>query len=318
MTWGKLDCRWYEAERLEDARGVTRAEALAAWSVVMSWCVEHATGGAIATRRAERLLAYVLEVDVERAGAIAAALVASGAWELEADQYRIAGWDQPDLGVTRGQAAARQRRRRVGAEAMSDGVGLSRVTGMDTSRVTDMDTSRVTGSDMSRSQIRSDQIRSEEIRSDTPSECAERVRPHTSAPAPAPAREASTSQTADAPPTAARTHSEVECVSPQAEDILAAMRRHRRLDAVASPELASTIDGRRMTSGASMAEVVQAIGDAAAHAEDGITTAALRRMLVAYTDRARGGGARGRGRPGPAQSVVPIERAWQIARVGER
>lgn len=149
---------------------------------------------------------------------------------------------------------------------------------------------------MSRCDIapRLEKTRLEKTREDkthTATQCADR----------APAR-------ADTPPAAARNSSSTEGGLPEdTRKILAELQRHPKLAPIASPELASVLDGRRIGSGATLADVARAIGDAVAHADEGLAAAPLRRMVVGYCDHARN---RGRAKVAPAQSEVPIERAW--------
>ena len=97
-------------------------------------------------------------------------------------------------------------------------------------------------------------------------------------------------------------------ISDDQRTILASLERHAKLEAVATADLAATIDGRRLARGHSVAEVCRAIDDAAAHSVEGLQAEALRRRIVSYTDRAR---------PpvrvvAPAQSEVPEQRAWKV------
>jgi len=251
------------------------------------------------------LLAYALEVDKSDAGELVGALVEVGAWvEVEAG-YQIADWDQPtrdDQERARDLASRRQARRREVSSSPDvsrrDRSEVSRRDRSEASRRDSTEASRRDVVDLSRSQIREEQIRTEQNRSAV----AHAPAP---APAPAPARE-SVEPVEPQTPTAGQHHGGVS--SDDQRTILASLTRHAKLESVATADLAATIDGRRLARGHSVAEVVRAIDDAAAHSVEGLAAEALRRRIVQYTDRAR---------PpvrvvAPAQSEVPVERAWKV------
>lgn len=310
--WAKLDCGWYESGWVDAARA-PRASVLAAWAVALAWTVQHRTDGRLPAGRVEALLAYALELGREESGRIVAALVDVGAWLEVADGYQIADWDQPtrdDQDRARELAARRQARRREdsGVSKMSrrDSHAVSRRDTTDTSRRDWSDVSRRVSHAVSRSQIRSDQIRSDQNRSSVP-------RAPAAVPAAVPAREEPTPERdTEEAPTRSAGHYTGGDLSQDQSTILGALRRDPRLATIATAELAATIDGRRIARGHSVPEVVQAIDDAAAHSVDGQTTEALRRRVVTYTDRARPP-ARA---VAPAQSEIPIERAWRVASIG--
>jgi hypothetical protein len=302
-VWAKLDCGWYEARWIDGAKA-RRSELLAAWAVALAWTVQHRTDGLLPSGRAEALLAYALELDRVDAGKLAEALVEVGAWIEVASGYRIADWDQPtrdDQDRARDLASRRQaRRREVSASpdmSRRDSHAMSRRDSHGMSRRDSVDVSRRDGVDLSRSQIREEQIRTEQNRSAV----AHAPAP---APSPAPARETVEPEQTQTP-TAGQHHGGM---SDDQAAILQALTRHAKLQEVATADLAATIDGRRLARGHSVAEVCRAIDDAAAHLLEGMTAEALRRRIVQYTDRAR---------PpvrvvAPAQSEVPIERAWKV------
>jgi hypothetical protein len=300
-VWAKLDCGWYEARWIDGARA-RRADLLAAWAVALAWTVQHRTDGLLPSGRVKALLAYALEVDRVDAGRLVEALVEVGAWIEVATGYQIADWDQPtrdDQDRARDLASRRQAKRREVSSSpdMSrrDSHAVSRRDSHAVSRRDASEVSRESRHAVSRSQIREDQKRTEQNRS--------AVAPApTPAPVPAPARETVEPQT----PTAGQQQG--VGISDDQRTILEALGRHRKLEAVATADLAATIDGRRAARGHSVAEVVRAIDDAAAHSVEGLQAEALRRRVVQYTDRAR---------PpvrvvAPAQSDVPVERAWKV------
>jgi hypothetical protein len=98
--------------------------------------------------------------------------------------------------------------------------------------------------------------------------------------------------------------------SREAEAILDAIRSHPRLSPLATTEMASTLEGRRMSSGRTVAAVVAAIGDCAAKAVEGTSTQAMRSMLVGFCDRA------GAGRPSlavvPQREMTGMGRSWSV------
>ena len=295
--WAKLDCGWYEAHWIDGARA-RRADLLAAWAVALAWTVQHRTDGLLPSGRVKALLAYALEVDRVDAGRLVEALVEVGAWIEVATGYQIADWDQPtrdDQDRARDLASRRQARRRE----VSASPDVSRRDSVDVSRRDSHGASRESRHAVSRSQIRAEQIRSDKSRS--------AVAP-APAPAsvPAPARE--TVETVEPEQTPAAGQQQGAVMSPDQETILASLARHPKLSSVATADLAMTIDGRRAARGHSVAEVVRAIDDAAAHSVEGLAAEALRRRIVSYTDRAR---------PpvrvvAPAQSEVPEQRAWKV------
>jgi len=333
MTWAKLDCGYHEQGWVEAATAshrVRRGDLLAAWTVALCWTVQHETDGRIPRSRALRMVAAAVGTSSRKAEVIIAAMVASGTWTEDADGYAFARWGQPRLDErerARGLAAARQSHRRATSDASETRQSATSVATETRQRRDSVATEARHSGDrgatvlhvgpsdsaqlgpMSRrdtlsvSRSRSDQIREDQIRSEQKHAPKERVLP-------APAREASPTSPpapkADTPPTASRVGG-TERLSEDTRKILAELSRHPKLAPIASPELAGVIDGRRIGSGTSIADVARAIGDAVAHADEGIAAAPLRRMVVGYCDHARH---RGRPKVAPAQSEVPIERAW--------
>lgn len=76
-----------------------------------------------------------------------------------------------------------------------------------------------------------------------------------------------------------------EPMSREAGEVLAALRAHPALSAVADVRFAETLDGRR--AGKPVAWLAQAIADAAADTPQGETVQAVQRRVRAYCDRAR-------------------------------
>lgn len=287
MTWAKLDCGWADESWVDLAASVgpcSRAELLAAWAVLLAWSVGHATDGRVPRPTAERVVGASLGLGVAKVRRVLGAMTSAGALSDAEDSVEFSSWEQTNSDDIRSKREAN--RDRKAKSRSNDSAQLGQMSRCDTPT----------------EEIRREKKRKEETRGEQKHAPTERVLP-------APAREASPAPPivakADTPPTASRVG--VEGLSEDTRKILAELSRHPKLAPIASPELAGVIDGRRITSGTSIADVARAIGDAVAHADEGIAAAPLRRMVVGYCDHARH---RGRPKVAPAQSEVPIERAW--------
>ena len=301
MMWAKIDSGWFDNYKFDGAsQHAPRSEVMAAWAVLVAWTVRARCDGRLARRKAERVVEMACEPSAG-AEAVVDALVAArllladdGGMELEVSgwaEWQLARGDQDEA---REAASARQRRRRSG---VGDGSHVTR--------------------DMSRSvtresRDRQDKSRQEKTRADkSRADARERAHESTSLVGPvsvavaasplAPTAEAGETWPLAPAPMASR----------EAEAILEAIRSHPRLSALATSEMASTLEGRRMSSGRTVAAVVAAIGDAAAKAVEGTSTQAMRSMLVAFCDRAGG-----TGRPSlavvPQREMTGMGRSWSV------
>lgn len=303
MTWAKLDVAWYESEAFDAAADqVPRAEALAAWSVLLAWTVGARTDGRLSRRKAIRIVEQ--QVEPASAEAVVEALTRAGLL-IPCDEYlALAGWSETQTTKAR-QAeieeglAARQAKYRA-KPPVAHGAHVTRSSDALLSET-------VTRSGYALERKKERKIEEKERREETRVRAAESalhdehiVSPIIQTPAPTPP--------APRPETTRPTPS---TLSPAAAAILAELGRHPGLGSVATADLAQAIEGRRIASGRPLPHVLAAIGDAAAKAVEGTQAQALRSMLVGFTDRA---GPRGGARTPVAQSA-PVERAWSVGEV---
>ena len=323
MMWAKIDSGWFDSYKFDTACAhAPRSEVMAAWAVLVAWTVRARCDGRLARRKAERVVEMACEPSAG-AGAVVDALVAArllladdGGMELEVSGW--ADWQlaRADQDEAREAASERQRRRRSG---VGDGSHVTRDMSRSVTRDTHGHVTRESREAVTREsrnrreETRQDKTRTEESRADA----RERAHESTSLVGPvavavaasplAPTAEAGEPWPAAAPSPAP---SPAPMASREAEAILEALRSHHRLSTLATAEMASTLEGRRMSSGRTVAAVVAAIGDVAAKAVDGTSTQAMRSMLVGFCDRA--GGAR------PSLAVVPqremtgLGRSWSV------
>lgn len=297
MTWAKLDVAWYEGEAFDAAADrVPRAEALAAWAVLLAWTVGARTDGRLSRRKAIR----IVEQQVEPANAdnVVEALTRAGLLIVCDEYLALAGWDE--LQVSRARqaeideaAAARQAKHRE---------KLASTHGAHVTRYGDALVTRASNASDRKKDRQIDRKR-EDARAREPQSALHDepiVSPVMQAapPSPPPAPRAET--TRPAPST----------LSPAAAAILAELERHPGLGSVATADLANAIEGRRIASGRPLPHVLAAIGDAAAKAVEGTTSQALRSMLVGFTDRAGPRAPRA-----PVAQSAPVERAWSVGEV---
>lgn len=300
MTWAKLDVAWYESEAFDAAADLApRAEALAAWAVLLAWTVGARTDGRLSRRKAERIVEQ--QVEPANAAKVVEALIAANLLIVCDECLALAGWDE--LQVSRARqteideaAAARQAKHREKASS-THGAHVTRYGNALVTRDSNA---------LDRKKDRQiDRKKERETRPSDATESASLVEPivspviQASPPSPHP------------PPRAETTRPTPSTLSPAAAAILAELERHRGLGSVATADLAMAIEGRRIASGRPLPHVLAAIGDAAAKAVEGTQAQALRSMLVSFTDRA---GPRGGARAPVAQSA-PVERAWSVGEV---
>lgn len=296
MTWAKLDVAWYESEAFDAAADLApRAEALAAWAVLLAWTVGARTDGRLSRRKAVRIVEQ--QVEPADASAVVEALTRAGLL-IPCDEYlALAGWD--DLQVSRARqaeideaAAARQAKHREklasthGAHVTRYGDALVTRSVDASDRKKDRQIDRKREDARARepqSALHDEHIVVPVIQTPTPTPPA--PKPETTRPAPS-------------------------TLSPAAAAILAELERHPGLGSVATADLAQAIEGRRIASGRPLPHVLAAIGDAAAKAVEGATSQALRSMLVGFTDRAGPRAPRA-----PVAQSAPVERAWSVGEV---
>lgn len=295
MTWAKLDVAWYEGESFDAAADlVPRAEALAAWAVLLAWTVGARTDGRLSRRKAIRIVEQ--QVEPVNANKVVDALERAGLL-IPCDEYlTLAGWDE--LQVSRARqaeideaAAARQAKHR------------EKLAGTHGAHVTRYDNALVTRDDNASDRKKDRQIdRKREETRVRATESASLVEPIVS---PVIQAQASTPP-APKPETPRPTPS---TLSPAAAAILTELERHPGLGSVATADLATAIEGRRIATGRPLPHVLSAIGDCAAKAVEGTQAQALRSMLVGFCDRA---GTKARA---PVAQSAPVERAWSVGEV---
>lgn len=302
MTWAKLDVAWYEGEAFDAAADrVPRAEALAAWAVLLAWTVGARTDGRLSRRKAIRIVEQ--QVEPASAEAVVEALTRAGLLIVCDDMLALAGWSETQTTKAR-QAeieeglAARQAKYR----AKSPSTHGAHVTRSSDALLSEPVTRSGYALDRKKEEIERKKERRDARAREPQSALHDEhiVSPIIQTPAPTPP--------APRPETTRPTPS---TLSPAAAAILAELERHPGLGSVATADLAQAIEGRRIASGRPLPHVLAAIGDAAAKAVEGTTSQALRSMLVGFTDRA---GPRGGARAPVAQSA-PVERAWSVGEV---
>lgn len=301
MTWAKLDVAWYEGESFDAAADlVPRAEALAAWAVLLAWTVGARTDGRLSRRKAIR----IVEQQVEPANAVnvVEALERAGLL-IPCDEYlAIAGWSETQTTKAR-QAeieeglVARQAKYRA-KTSVAQGAHVTRSSD---ALLSETVTRSVDALDRKKEE-KERRERREETRVRA-TESASLVEPIVS---PVIQVQAPTLP-APKPETARPTPS---TLSPAASAILAELERHPGLGSVATADLATAIEGRRIASGRPLPHVLAAIGDCAAKAVEGTQAQALRSMLVGFTDRAGPRAPRA-----PVAQSAPVERAWSVGEV---
>ena len=301
MTWAKLDVAWYESEAFDAAADlVPRAEALAAWAVLLAWTVGARTDGRLSRRKAIRIVEQ--QVEPASAEAVVEAMTRAGLLIVCDDMLTIAGWSETQTTKAR-QAeieeglAARQAKYRAKAP-IAQGAHVTR-----SSDALLSETVTRSGYALER---KKEEIERKKERRDA------RAREPQSAlhdePIVSPVIQPATpTPPAPRPETTRPTPS---TLSPAAAAILAELGRHPGLGSVATADLAMAIEGRRIASGRPLPHVLAAIGDAAAKAVEGTTSQALRSMLVGFTDRAGPRASRA-----PVAQSAPVERAWSVGEV---
>lgn len=320
MMWAKLDSGWFDHPKFDQAaRKAPRAEVLAAWAVLVAWTVRARSDGRISRDKATRIVEMAVEPSASPA-TVVDALVSAGLLRLIADTggaLELSGWHDWQLSRAeqddaREAASERQRRRRSG---VGEGSHVTRDTSTPVTRESRESEACESREAVTReSRNRRDKKRQEETRLEE-SRADARERAHESTalvvpsigteaqavtPSPLPTRPATTMPTLPTPPT----------LSPGAAAILAELGRHGRLDPIATPDMAQTLEGRRIATGRPLPHVLSAIGDCAAKAVEGTQAQALRSMLVGFCDRAGTGRARA-----PVAQSAPVERAWSVGEV---
>jgi hypothetical protein len=329
MMWAKLDSGWFDHHKFDAAaRDAPRADVLAAWAVLVAWTVRARSDGRLTRDKATRVVEMAVEPSASPA-TVVDALVSAGLLRLIADTggaLELSGWHDWQLSraeqdEAREAASERQRRRRYG---VGEGSHVTRDKPTTVTRDSHASVTRDSHSTVTResreavtreSRNRQDKKRQEETRQEE-SRADARERAHESAalvvpsirdeaqtvtPSPLPPRQETTRPVPPTPPT----------LSPGASAILAELGRHGRLDAIATPDMAQTLEGRRIATGRPLPHVLSAIGDCAAKAVEGTQAQALRSMLVGFCDRA-GTGPKARA---PVAQSAPVERAWSVGEV---
>jgi hypothetical protein len=321
MMWAKLDSGWFDHWKFDAAaRDAPRAEVLAAWVVLLAWTVRARSDGRVAYQKALRIVQMALEPTASPA-TVVDALVSAGLLRLIADTggvLEVSGWHDWQLSraeqdEAREAASERQRRRRSGV-GESGHVTRDKpvtVTRDSHSTVTRESREAVTRESLNRrDKNRQEETRLEESRADARERAHESTallvpsigtEAQTVTPSPLPPRTETTRPVLPTPPT----------LSPGATAILTELGRHGRLDVIATPDMAQTLEGRRIATGRPLPHVLSAIGDCAAKAAEGTQAQALRSMLVGFCDRA-GSGPRARA---PVPQSAPVERAWSVGEV---
>lgn len=302
MTWAKLDVAWYESEAFDAAADlVPRAEALAAWAVLLAWTVGARTDGRLSRRKAIRIVEQ--QVEPASAEAVVEALTRAGLLIVCDDMLALSGWSETQTTKAR-QAeieeglAARQAKYRAKAPIAQG----AHVTRSSDALLSETVTRSGYALDRKKEEIERKKERRDARAREPQSALHEEpiVSPviQTTTPSPPP------------PPRAETTRPAPSTLSPAAAAILAELERHPGLGSVATTDLAMAIEGRRIASGRPLPHVLAAIGDAAAKAVEGTTSQALRSMLVGFTDRAGPRAPRA-----PVAQSAPVERAWSVGEV---
>jgi len=308
MMWAKLDSGWFDHHKFDAAaRDAPRAEVLAAWAVLVAWTVRARSDGRIAYHKALRVVQMAIEPSASPA-TVVDALVSAGLLRLISDTggaLELSGWHDWQLSraeqdEAREAASERQRRRRSGVGEGSRVTRDSRASVTRESRESEARESR-----NRRDKTRQEETRTEESRADARESTALvvpsiRDDAQTVTPLPLPTRAETTRPAPPTPPT----------LSPGATAILAELGRHGRFDAIATADMAQTLEGRRIATGRPLPHVLSAIGDCAAKAVEGAQAQALRSMLVGFCDRAGTGPRRA-----PVAQSAPVERAWSVGEV---
>lgn len=301
MTWAKLDVAWYEGEAFDAAADqVPRAEALAAWAVLLAWTVGARTDGRLSRRKAVRIVEQ--QVEPASAEAVVEALTRAGLL-IPCDEYlTLAGWSETQTTKAR-QAeieeglAARQAKYRAKAPIAH---------GAHVTRSSDTLLSKTVTHNGYTLERKKEEIERKKERRDARArepQSASLVEPIVS-----PVIHATTPTPPAPKPETPRPTSST--LSPAAAAILAELERHPGLGSVATADLANAIEGRRIASGRPLPHVLAAIGDCAAKAVEGTTSQVLRSMLVGFTDRAGPRAPRA-----PVAQSAPVERAWSVGEV---
>jgi len=320
MMWAKLDSGWFDHHKFDVAAlNAPRAEVLAAWAVLIAWTVRARSDGRLTRDKAMRVVDMAIEPSASPA-TVVDALVSAGLLRPVEDTggvLEVSGWHDWQLSraeqdEAREAASERQRRRRSGVGEGSHVTRDKPASVTRESRESEACESQSTVTRESRNRrdkTRQDKNRTEESRADARERAHESTalvvplivdEAQTVTPLPLPTRAEATRPTPSAPPT----------LSPGATAILAELGRHGRLDAIATPDMAQTLEGRRIATGRPLPHVLSAIGDCAAKAVEGAQAQALRSMLVGFCDRAGTGPRRA-----PVAQSAPVERAWSVGEV---